>query len=207
MSEPAWLPLLRGIAAQAENGLFFAKDPFDLERYAEIAKLARAAIADRTGSAPETIATLLEDEKGYITPKLDVRGGVFQGDRILLVREAADGLWALPGGYAEINLSPAEAIEAEIEQESGFIAKATRLVALLDRRRHHPVHPTLHHCFKLYFLCDIVGGSARGSVETLDVDFFAEDALPPLSPGRTNAPAIRRLFKHWRQPELAPEFD
>jgi ADP-ribose pyrophosphatase YjhB (NUDIX family) len=207
MSEPNWVPLLRAIAAQAENGLFYAKDPFDLERYAQIAELARRAIADRSNSTPEIVAALLEDEKGYITPKLDVRGGVFRDGRILLVREASDGLWALPGGYAEINLSPAEAIEAEIEQESGFTAKATRLVALLDRRRHHPAHPTLRHCFKLYFLCDIIGGAARGSVETLEVDFFAEDALPPLSLGRTNAPAIQRLFEHWRDPGLPPEFD
>ena len=136
-----------------------------------------------------------------------MRGGVFRDGRILMVRETTDGLWALPGGYAEINLSPSQAIEAEIEQETGFTAKATRLVALLDRRRHHGAHPTLRHCFKLYFLCDIVGGAARGSIETLDVGFFAEEALPPLSLGRTTEAMIGMLFKHWRQPNLPPEFD
>ena len=205
--EPAWTPLLRELAAIAQTGLAYARDPFDRERYERLAVLATELIAVPTRTDPAVIATLLHDLPGYATPKIDVRAGLFRDGRILLVREVTDGLWSLPGGFADVNHSPAEAIEAEIEQESGFTARVTRLVALLDRRRHHPAHPRLAYCYKAFFLAEITGGAARPSLETTAVDFFAEDALPPLSTGRVTAPLIARLYAHWRDPGLPTEFD
>jgi len=55
-----------------------------------------------------------------VTPKVEVRGAAFRDGRVLLVRETADGRWTLPGGWADVNESPSEAIEKEIAQESGF---------------------------------------------------------------------------------------
>jgi ADP-ribose pyrophosphatase YjhB (NUDIX family) len=205
--EPAWTPLLRELAAIAQSGLFFTRDPFDRERYERLAVLATELIAVPTRTDPAVIAALLQDTPGYATPKIDVRAGLFRDGKILLVREVADGLWSLPGGFADVNHSPAEAVEAEIEQESGFTARVTKLVALLDRRRHHPAHPRLAYCYKAFFLAEITGGAARPSLETTEVDFFAEDALPPLSTGRVTAPLIARLYAHWRAPGLPAEYD
>ncbi len=205
--EPAWIPLLRELAAIAQTGLAYAKDPFDRERYERLAVLATELIAVPTRTDPAVIASLLQDQPGYATPKIDVRAGLFRAGRILLVREVTDGLWSLPGGFADVNCSPSEAILAEIEQESGFTARVTKLVALLDRRRHHAAHPRLAYCYKAYFLAEITGGAARPSLETTAVDFFAEDALPPLSTGRVTAALIARLYAHWRAPGLPTEFD
>jgi ADP-ribose pyrophosphatase YjhB (NUDIX family) len=207
VTEPDWLPLLRELAAIAQTGLAYARDPFDLERYGRLCELAAELIAVPTQTSPGVIAALLQDEPGYATPKIDVRAGLFRDGRILLVREVTDGLWSLPGGFADVNLSPAQAIEAEIEQETGFTAQATKLVALLDRRRHHPAHPRLRYCYKAFFLAEITGGAARASLETTAVEFFPEDALPPLSTGRVNAALIARLYAHWRAPGLPTEFD
>jgi ADP-ribose pyrophosphatase YjhB (NUDIX family) len=207
MAEPAWTSLLRELAAIAQTGLAFARDPFDLERYARVGELAAALIAVPTETSPAVIAALLQDEPGYATPKIDVRAGLFRDGRILLVREVTDGLWSLPGGFADVNLSPSQAIEAEIEQETGFTARATKLVSLLDRRRHHGAHPRLRYCYKAFFLAEITGGAARPSLETTAVDFFPEDALPPLSTGRVTAALIARLYAHWRAPGLPTEFD
>jgi len=207
MAEPDWAPLLRELAAIAQTGLAYARDPFDLERYARLRDLAVELIAVPTRTAPDVIAALLKDEPGYATPKIDVRAGLFRDGRILLVREITDGLWSLPGGFADVNLSPAQAIEAEIEQETGFTARATKLAALLDRRRHHAAHPRLRYCYKAFFLAEITGGAARTSLETTAVEFFPEDALPPLSTGRVTAPLIGRLYAHWRDPGLPTEFD
>ncbi len=132
--EPEFLSRLRELAALAGTGLGFSRDPYDIERYTRIAELSRLLIAEGIGASEQQIAIALEEEAGYVTPKIDVRGGVIRDGRILMVRERSDGKWALPGGYADVNLSPAEAIEAEIVQESGFTARATKLVALLDRR-------------------------------------------------------------------------
>src|SRR5579859_1561577 len=206
-SEPPWAPLLRELAAIAQAGLTYARDPCDLERYERLAALAVELVAVPTRTDPAVIAQLLQDEPGYATPKIDVRAGLFRDGGILLVREVSDGLWSLPGGFADVNYSPSEAMEAEIEQETGFTARVTKLVALLDRRRHHPEHPRLQHCYKAYFLGEITGGAPRPSLETTAVDFFAEDALPPLSTGRVTAPLIARLYAHWREPGLPAEFD
>jgi ADP-ribose pyrophosphatase YjhB (NUDIX family) len=206
-TEPDWVPLLREVAAIAETGLAFASDVYDRERYTRLRDLAAGLIAVPTQTAPELIAELLRDEPGYATPKIDVRAGIIVDGRVLLVREATDGMWSLPGGFAEINLSPAEAVEAEIEQETGFTARATKLVALYDRRRHHPAHPRLLHCYKAFFLAEITGGAARPSIETTAVEFFPEAALPPLSTGRVTAALIGQIYRHWREPGLATAFD
>ncbi|HET7880958.1 MAG TPA: NUDIX domain-containing protein, partial [Acetobacteraceae bacterium] len=61
---------------------------------------------------------LIIPRSGRATPKLGVRGAVFQDDRILLVRERADGeRWTLPGGWADVNESPASAVAREVREE------------------------------------------------------------------------------------------
>ncbi len=73
---------------------------------------------------------------GYATPKVDVRGSVFRDDQILLVKERADGLWTLPGGWADVNESPREAVVREIMEESGYHTRANKLLAVWDRAKH-----------------------------------------------------------------------
>jgi ADP-ribose pyrophosphatase YjhB (NUDIX family) len=145
-------------------------------------------------------------DDGYVTPKIDVRGAVFQDDQILLVRERSDGKWTLPGGWADVNETPTQAVEKEIMQESGFIAKAVKLAAVYDRNLHNPP-PSFFHGWKLFFLCDRVGGEARISDETDAVDFFTLDSLPPLSKGRTVEWQIERMYVHHRDRSLPTEYD
>jgi ADP-ribose pyrophosphatase YjhB (NUDIX family) len=205
--EPPFLPLLRELAALAGTGLGYSRDPFDLERFARIAELARLLIADRLDVPEPKVALALTEEKGYVTPKIDVRGAAFRDGRLLLVRERSDGRWALPGGFADVNLSPAEAVEAEIVQESGFTARAVKLIAVLDRRRHHARHPLLLHCYKLFFLCQLTGGAETTGTEISEVGFFDEDALPDLSLGRCNPDQIALCFAHFRESGRATVFD
>ena len=145
-------------------------------------------------------------EEGYATPKVDVRGGVFCDDRVLLVRERADGKWTLPGGWVDVNDSPAAAVEREIREESGYTARAVKLAALLDRRR-HPHPPSVHHIYKLMFVCELTGGQAAASSETDAVGFFPVGALPELSTGRVLAPQIARLYEHHLDRDLPTQFD
>ncbi len=206
-SEPTLLAHLRELAAIAGTGLGFTRDPYDRERYERLKVLATLLIAESYRLPPEQVALALIEEPGYVTPKIDVRGGVISDGRILLVREATDGKWALPGGYADVNLSPAEAVESEIVQESGYTARAVKLVALLDRRKHHQAHPLLQHCYKLFFLCELTGGAAATSLETTEIGFFAPDALPELSTGRNTAAQIQLLFAHHANPALPTVFE
>jgi ADP-ribose pyrophosphatase YjhB (NUDIX family) len=59
----------------------------------------------------------------------------------------------------------------------------------------------------MFFICEIVGGAARASDETSEVDFFPRHELPPLSLGRTTAAQIDRMFEHREQLELPTDFD
>jgi ADP-ribose pyrophosphatase YjhB (NUDIX family) len=196
----------RKVQAIAHNGLAFARDPFDRERYQQLEELVAAILAHEL-SVPLTAARAFwETESGYLTPKLDVRGAVFRADTVLLVRERSDGHWTLPGGWVDLNEAPSEAVAREIREESGFEAHAVKLAALLDKRR-HPHPPGVHHIYKLFFLCELTGGAARISDETDAVDFFPVRALPPLSLGRVLPGQIERLYQHQLSPGMPTDFD
>ena len=207
MSEPDWLVWARELQAIAQTGLAFTDSPYDIDRYRAIERLAVAMMAAGSDLPASRIADLFAGEAGYATPKVDVRGAVIRGDEILLIREASDGRWALPGGWADVNQSPSECVVREIFEESGYEARAVKLAAVWDRRRqgHHP--PLPFHIYKLFFLCELVGGAARPSHETTAVGFFRPDALPELSTGRTLARQIHRMFDHRRDPALPTDFD
>jgi ADP-ribose pyrophosphatase YjhB (NUDIX family) len=198
--------MAREMNAMAQTGLAFSKDPFDRQRYDRLRELAAELLAQ--GSAPDydVILESLRHDSGYATPKVDVRGAAFKDGRVLLVKEITDGKWTLPGGWADVNQTPAECVVREIAEESGFQARAIKLAAVYDyQRRNHVRHKD--SIYKLFFICEILGGAARPSNETSEVAFFALDALPELSIGRSTAAQIERMFEHRADPTLATEFD
>ena len=204
--EPAWLAIGRELKAIAQIGLTFTRDPYDRERYERIRELAAAAIAEASGHDVRSLLAAFRAETGYATPKVDVRAAAFDAGRILLVREVSDGAWTLPGGWADVNESPAMSAVREVAEESGFEARAVKLAAVYDyRKRNRPHH--LDSIYKLFFICELTGGRARPSIETSEVDFFARHELPNLSVGRTTAAQIERMFSHAEEPGLPTEFD
>jgi ADP-ribose pyrophosphatase YjhB (NUDIX family) len=186
--------------------LTFAENPFDIERYTAIRTIAAEMIAQGMGMDAGRVLDLLASDAGYATPKVDVRGVVFQDGKVLLVQERSDGLWTLPGGWADVGDSPADAVVREIREESGFETRATKLLALLDRNKHsHPPH--VNHIYKIFIRCEIIGGSPTTSHEIQDVGFFAEDQIPELSLTRIMPAQIARMFEHARQPDLPADLD
>ena len=204
--QPKWLEWAQNLQAIAQAGLTYTEGPYDRERYKAIQRIAAEILASHTSASAERIADLLAQESGYATPKIDVRGVVFQDNTVLLVKERADGLWTLPGGWADLNESPRENVEKEIWEESGYEATAVKLLAVYDRNK-HPHPPIPWHTYKLFFLCQLNGGAPAHSLETNGVGFFCEDDLPPLSLSRVTPEQIARLFDHARHPEWPADFD
>ncbi|HEY4368182.1 MAG TPA: NUDIX hydrolase N-terminal domain-containing protein [Steroidobacteraceae bacterium] len=200
------LALARRLLALSQTGLSFTPQEYDRERYREIIQIATALLQIDSGRPADQLQQAWFVEDGYATPKIDVRGAIFRDDRVLLVRETTDGKWALPGGWADVNDGPAHAVEKEIEQESGFTARAVKLAALYDRNMHDHL-PHLYHSWKAFFICEIVSGEPRTSHETDGVDFFALNALPELSLGRVTAAQIQRMYEHHQHREWPTEFD
>jgi ADP-ribose pyrophosphatase YjhB (NUDIX family) len=196
----------RQVQAIAQTGLAFTRDPFDRERYTQLAQLVAELLSRELGIPLDAARELWAGEQGYATPKVDVRGGVFRDDRVLLVRERADGRWTLPGGWVDVNNAPSEAVAREILEESGYRARAVKLAALVDKNRHpHPAG--VYHIYKLFFVCELEGGDPAASAETDAVEFFPVHTLPPLSTGRVLASQIERLYQHRLDPSLPTDFD
>jgi len=205
--EPQWLTIAREVRAIAQTGLAFTADGFDHQRYQRLRELAALLMAQGSSGEHESILQLLRQEKGYATPKVDVRGAAFVDGRVLMVREISDGIWTLPGGWADVNQSAGECVVREIAEESGFKARALKMAGIYDYQRSgHPPHH-IDSIYKMFFICEIIGGEARASDETSEVAFFARNELPPLSLGRTTAAQIDRMFHHGEHPELATDFD
>jgi ADP-ribose pyrophosphatase YjhB (NUDIX family) len=200
------LDLSRRLLALSQTGLHFCAEEYDRERYREIGDIAARLLELEGGSSAASVSSAWFSDTGYATPKVEVRGAIFRADRVLLVRERADGKWTVPGGWADVNDAPSAAVLKEIEQESGFTARIVKLAAVDDRNKHN-TPPSLFHSWKVFFICEITGGEARTSYETTAVDFFPLDALPELSTGRVTAEQIRRMHRHHLDPHLPTEFD
>jgi len=196
----------RKVQAIAQNGLAFTKDRYDRERYEQLQELVASLLSAELEIPAADAKAIWQHEKGYATPKIDVRGAVFVNGKILLVRERSDGYWTLPGGWADINDAPSEAVVREIYEESGYHVTASKLAALYDRNRHaHP--PMLYHVYKVFFICDVAGGSPTKGLETDSVGFFSLDKLPELSVARVTRQQIERLFEHNQKREMPTDFD
>ncbi|MGD0363115.1 MAG: NUDIX hydrolase [Bryobacteraceae bacterium] len=204
--QSTWLDYARRLQAIAQSGLAYSPNQYDLERYETVCEIAAQMMAAISAAPVAPIRVLFAGQSGYATPKVDVRGALFRDERILLVREREDGGWTLPGGWADVGESPADATVREVREESGYRARAVKLLALYDRNRHgHP--PIPFHAYKLFFQCELLGGTPAPSSETTAVDWFAADALPALSTSRVTAAQIHRFFEHYRNPGWPTDFD
>jgi ADP-ribose pyrophosphatase YjhB (NUDIX family) len=194
--EPDWIRWAREIQAIAQTGLHFSDSVYDRERYERLRDIAVEMFANGSDATKSSIRASFAAQTGYATPKVDVRGVVMRDGQILLVREISDGLWTLPGGWADVNNSPSEAVVREIREESGF-----------DRSKHRHAPPLPFHVYKLFIACELLGGSAQTSNETSEVGFFDPDRLPPLSIGRVTPDQIAICIRAWNDPHCPALFD
>ncbi|MGH8910834.1 MAG: NUDIX hydrolase [Egibacteraceae bacterium] len=209
MSEPDWVVWARRLAAIAQNGVAFSTNAYDTSRYLQVREVAAAMLAAGSGAAPEAILPLLAADDGYITAKVDVRGVCFRDGepaRVLLVRERDDGLWTMPGGWADPTDLPSVAVEREVAEEAGYRVRAARLLACWDRTLQEGAQPHPWRVYKLFFGCDVLGETPRRHDETSDVAWFPVDDLPPLSTGRVTVRQVQRLAELHRDPTLPADF-
>lgn len=197
-----WAAELQSIA---QAGLYYTDNDFERERFQRIRDIAVEMMAENTGLPAEKVRDLFCGDTGYQTPKVDTRAAIFDGDRILLVRER-DGKWSMPGGWCDYNLSPAQNVIKEAKEEAGLDVAVDRLVAVQDRDRHNPP-PYVYKVVKMFFLCRALGGDFTPNIETSACAYFPLDALPALSEPRLNEDQIRMCYEASRAENWEPRFD
>lgn len=202
---PKWLDWAREIFSLSQSGLTYSNNEYDRERYKRLQEITAEIIASQSEIPKESVLDGFSMQAGYITPKIDVRGAVVQDGQILLIQERADGKWAMPGGWADLGNAPASVAEREVWEESGFRVRAEKVVAVIDANRIEPME--FYHAYKIIFLCKLLEGEPRTGYETLAVDFFDPDHLPPLSTYRTNESMLQEVFAHLWNPDRPTAFD
>lgn len=205
---PEWLIWARRIQAIAQSGRMYAVNEFQTERYDQLSALAAEILARHTALPESPLRIDFLNQKGYATPKVDVRAAVFNDEgRLLMVEERSDGTWSMPGGWADVGDVPSEAAERETLEEAGYRVRARQVVGVYDANR-VPAAMHLYHAFKLVFLCDLIDGEGRASNETSAVQFFAREALPLGRLGNRSTPRqLDDAFAAWAEPARATQFD
>ena len=197
------------LTALAQDGLLYAADDYSRDRYQQVGRLSAELLATVSGRPAGELVLELGRDSGYATPKVDVRGALFDDhERVLLMQEKTDGRWSLPGGWADPGDSPSAAVTREVLEETGYHSSVIKLIACWDRELQDNPPPMPVHVYKLFFLCRRHGpAQPPATLETLDVGWFSLDALPPLSLGRVNHRQVERALAHHRDPLLPTEFD
>jgi ADP-ribose pyrophosphatase YjhB (NUDIX family) len=205
--QPKWLYWAKQLQSIAQTGIEFTDNPYDRERFERIRALSIEIMHEYTGIESTELAGLFANESGYQTPKIDVRAAIFNDDNnILMIREKADNKWALPGGWADIELSLSENIIKESLEEAGAEIKPKRIIGIFDRNR-HVKDDFPYSAYKIFVECDLIRYEFKKNIETLEYGFFASESLPELSEGRNTEEQIRICFKARSENKFEATFD
>jgi len=146
----------------------------------------------------QKIKTIIQENNGYKTPKVDVRAVAFNTEgQILLVQEKVDGCWALPGGWADVGYTPRMIAEKECFEEAGLTVKSSHLIALMDKTAQQ-MPPEFEYVYKLFIRCEPIGTQIAAGAETDNVGWFNEHDLPELSKPRNIESQIHLMFQYYR---------
>lgn len=183
---PKWMAWAREIQAISQTGLHYAENDFQVQRNTRLQEISAEIVSSYSDLEYSDLVNIFNQQIGYATPRIDVRGAVFRANELLLVRERLDGGWTMPGGWVDVGDTPSGAVEREVYEESGFKVKARKVIGVYDANRTGPLE--VFHAFKIVFLCDILSGEARTSDETSEVGFFSDGDLPSTLSGERTRP-------------------
>ncbi|KAA9302125.1 MULTISPECIES: NUDIX hydrolase N-terminal domain-containing protein [Aerococcus] len=185
-----WMKWAKELQALAQAGCYYTENAFDLERYERIRAISHEMFDQLTDASAEEIAMVFSQEEGYQTPKIDTRAVIWQGDKILLVKER-NQQWALPGGWMDITESLASNCEKESLEEAGAKVHADRLLFIETSH----ANDTFFTVVKVFVECQLETLDFQANSETSDCAFFALDDLPDLSIYRTSADHLAKCLE------------
>lgn len=160
----------------ARTGLEFVTNDYDRDRFERLRAIGEE-MAAMTIDAEFTPERPYLADVGIASPKVGCSVAAFdEVGRVVLIKRADNGRWALPGGYAEVGSPPSVNALRELHEETGFHAELERLVGVYDNKSLGGISP-----YQFYICCfraRITGGDATPSVETLEVVLADPASLP-----------------------------
>ncbi|MGL4973079.1 MAG: NUDIX hydrolase N-terminal domain-containing protein [Culicoidibacterales bacterium] len=188
------LDFIKEVQAIAHIGQQYSKDPYALDNYQLLAQSAQAMLHRYSEQKIAERDLYLEFE--YPTPQPAVRTLIVnEAKEILFVQEQESGKWSLPGGWVDVNSTPAHDAVKEVFEESGYECEIDRLLAVYDRNRYLEIQ-SVYDILCFYFSAKITGGTPRPNHETMAVSWFALENLPELSRKNTKA-EIAHAYHLW----------
>ena len=186
------------LRAVANYGLHYAKREgrsYDQERFERILRLSAELLALADPRDADEILRLYSGNLDHVTPKVTADAALFDpGGQIFLAQRFDDHLWCIPGGAVNVGETAAEGAAREMLEECGLVVRPKRLIGVFDNRRIGAQPPSPVHAYHFLFACEHVSGSPTLSGETLDFGYFAEGAIPPLTPG--HSVKVELAFRH-----------
>ena len=162
---------------------------------------ARLTFGEVPGEDRERLACDACGYIAYVNPRMVVTAiPVTDAGEVVLLRrgiEPAYGSWAQPGGFLEVDETVNQAAIRETFEETGLIVEPGEIVGLYSRLEAAVV--------AIVFEARIVGGSARTSVEALEVQAFAPEAIPWSGIELTTSRWALHDWVRLRHPELHPD--
>ena len=189
----------------AQTGLFYCRDKFDEERFTRIREISAEMVSYKCDVPIEKVKDIFCSDTGYQTPKIATRAAIFDGNKILLVQES-DGRWTLPGGWCDVDQSPAENIVKEVKEEAGLDIVIDKVIAVLDRAKHNQPQ-YIYGVTIIFYLCLVKSGQFVQNIETIDSKYFSENDYPKLAEEKSNAEEIALCFDAYRSENWKTFFD
>lgn len=205
MNEPKWLFWARSMISVAETGLYYSKNIEEKARYNLIRDIAFDMINNYSNMEKDDLMIMFEKLHFYATPQVTVRGIVLNEGKLLLVKERKSALWNLPGGYAEVNLSPSESIIKEVKEECGILVQPSKILAIYESK-----YKEIQHRYNIFFKCDLVNkyeNNGFNTDEISEVNFVTKEEMKNLPLNKYLVEQLERLDKYFYDDMIPTEFD
>lgn len=135
------LDVLRAIAIE---GLTYAKNKYDIDRYNKIMQITAEEYSEILDLPKDKIINELRKELGCITPKLGTDVAITNTDgKLLILRRTDDNSWSLPCGWVDVGEKPFDTAIRESKEEAGINIEPMGYIAITEKGPH--IYPKLTH--------------------------------------------------------------
>ncbi|MBL7790573.1 MAG: NUDIX hydrolase N-terminal domain-containing protein [Chitinophagales bacterium] len=171
MKSNDFLAFLENLSAISRNGLFYTKNSYDKDRYQKVLDLVELAYT-QVGDIEKHASNQFK-KIDFITPKVGVNIAIMEEDNILIAKRKDDGLWELPGGWAEIGETAIDCIQREILEELNLRVNVLKVVDVFCRLpKSSEEYVTSYH---ILYCGEIIDGNFQESSETSEIKWIKKE--------------------------------